>query len=47
MISFVIQLPKQRRRAVELYAHDTPFKPKVEKNKMIYKRQPKHQKVPE
>jgi hypothetical protein len=41
-ISLIIQLPKQRRRAVELYSRDTPFRPKVEQSKLAYKRKPKH-----
>jgi hypothetical protein len=42
-LSFTIQLPRQRRRAVELYSRDTPFKPKVERNKTVYNRKSKHQ----
>jgi len=41
-LSFTIQLPKQRRRAVELYSRDTPFRPKVEQNKTVYNRRVKH-----
>jgi hypothetical protein len=32
-ITLVGKVPRKKRRATELYAHDTPFKPKVEKNK--------------
>jgi hypothetical protein len=41
-LSFTIQLAKQRRRAVELYSRDTPFKPKVERVKTVYNRKVKH-----
>jgi len=41
-LSFTIQLPKQRRRAVELYSRDTPFRPKVERSKTVYNRKVKH-----
>ena len=41
-LSFTLQLPRQRRRAVELYSRDTPFKPKVEQNKTVYNRKVKH-----
>ena len=41
-LSLVIQLPRQRRRAVELYSRDTPFRPKVEQSKLAYKRKYKH-----
>ena len=41
-LSLFIQLPKQRRRAVELYSRDTPFRPKVEQSKLAYKRKSKH-----
>jgi len=40
--SFVIQLPRQRRRAVELYSRDTPFRGRVEQSKVRYQRRPKH-----
>jgi len=40
--SFVIQLPRQRRRAVELYSRDTPFRGRVEQSKVRYRRRPKH-----
>jgi hypothetical protein len=41
-LSFSIQLPRQRRRAVELYSRDTPFKPKTERDKTVYTRRVKH-----
>ena len=40
--SFVIQLPRQRRRAVELYSRDTPFRGRVEQSKVQYRRRAKH-----
>lgn len=36
------KIPRQRRRCVELYAHDTPFRQRVERNRKIYQRQVKH-----
>ena len=41
-MSFVIELPRQRRRAVELYSRDTPFRGRAEKSKIQYRRRPKH-----
>jgi hypothetical protein len=41
-LSFTIELPRQRRRAVELYSRDTPFKPKTEKSRVAYNRKVKH-----
>ena len=43
-VSFVIQLPRQRRRAVEFYSRDTPFKPRVEQSRTVYTRRVKHAK---
>jgi hypothetical protein len=43
-LSFTIELPRQRRRAVELYSRDTPFRPKAEKSKIVYNRKIKHPK---
>jgi len=43
-LSFTIELPRQRRRAVELYSRDTPFKPKTEKSRVAYNRKAKHPK---
>jgi hypothetical protein len=39
-----ITLERKRGRAIELYAHGTPFKPKRVENKTRYKRKSKHQK---
>ena len=41
-LTFVIQLPRLRRRAVELYARDSPFKGRAEKSKIVYNRKIKH-----
>ena len=41
-LSFTIELPRQRRREVELYSRDTPFKPKTEKSRVAYNRKTKH-----
>lgn len=41
-MKLIIKIPKQRRRAIELYDNDTPFKPKVEKSKKSYTRKQKH-----
>ena len=41
-MSFVIELPRQRRRAVELYSRDTPFRHRAEKSRVQYRRRPKH-----
>ena len=41
-ITLVLQIPRQRRRAVELYCRDTPFKGRVEKSKTVYNRKVKH-----
>ena len=43
-VSFVIQLPRQRRRAVELYSRDTPFRGRTEKSRVQYQRRVKHSK---
>jgi len=40
--ALVVQMPRQRRRAVELYARDTPFRARAERNRMTYNRKPKH-----
>lgn len=40
--SFVVQVPRSRRRAVELYSRDTPFRPKQERLRTAYTRRPKH-----
>jgi len=41
-ISFVLELPRQRRRAVELYSRDTPFRHRVEQSRVQYRRRAKH-----
>jgi len=41
-ITFVLQMPRLRRRAVELYSRDTPFKSRAEKSKIVYNRKIKH-----
>jgi hypothetical protein len=41
-LSFVIELPRQRRRAVELYSRDTPFRGRVEQSRVQYRRRVKH-----
>jgi len=41
-ITFVLQVPRQRRRAVELYSRDTPFRSRAEKSKIVYNRKIKH-----
>lgn len=43
-LSFTIELPRQRRRAVELYSRDTPFRPKRERSRVVYNRKVKHPK---
>jgi hypothetical protein len=39
-----VKLPRIKRRATELYSADTPFRGKVERNRMAYQRRPKNQK---
>jgi hypothetical protein len=39
-----ITLERKKTRALELYAHGTPFKPKTVALKTVYKRKSKHQK---
>ena len=41
-ITLVLQIPRLRRRAVELYSRDTPFKSRAEKSKIVYDRKVKH-----
>ena len=41
-MKITIKLPKLKRRAIELYVKDTPFKPKVVENKTKFKRHKKH-----
>jgi hypothetical protein len=43
--SFTIEFKRKKRRAIELYHADSPFKGKVEDtNKKAFKRKPKHTK---
>ncbi len=42
--TITVKLPRLKRRAVELYDSDSPFKSKVEENRKAYKRRPKNQK---
>lgn len=42
--TITVKLPKIKRRATELYSADTPFRGRVERNRMAYKRKPKNQK---
>lgn len=42
VIQFTV--PRQRRRAVELYDADTPFRARVERNRKAYQRRDKHAK---
>lgn len=41
-LAFTVELPRRRRRAVELYSRDTPFRPRQERNRMVYSRKVKH-----
>lgn len=41
ILSFIVEKPKHRVHKV-LFQNNTPFKPKVVKNKTLYRRQPKH-----
>jgi stalled ribosome alternative rescue factor ArfA len=36
-------VPRKRRRAVELYSADTPFRARQERNRKSYQRRDKHQ----
>jgi hypothetical protein len=42
--TIIVKLPRLKRRAVELYDSNSPFKGKVEENRKAYKRKPKNQK---
>ena len=37
-----ISLNRPKARAIELYASNSPFKPKIVKSKLLYKRKEKH-----
>jgi stalled ribosome alternative rescue factor ArfA len=41
-VKFRYQVEHIRRRAIELYSHDTPFRNKKEKNLKVYSRKIKH-----
>lgn len=41
-LSFIVEIPRRRRRASELYDRDSPFKPKRERNRVLYNRKSKH-----
>lgn len=41
-LTFTVELPRRRRRAVELYGRDTPFRPKQEQSRTVYNRKIKH-----
>lgn len=41
--TITVKLPRFKRRAVELYDSNSPFKGKVEENRKAYKRKPKNQ----
>jgi hypothetical protein len=41
-LTFTIQFPRRKRRAVELYDRDTPFRPKQERSRITYSRKVKH-----
>ncbi len=42
--SFTIKLKRPKRRCVELYSPNSPFKGKVEESRVAYKRHAKNQK---
>jgi len=46
ILSFTIKQPKTRAHVV-LFQNNTPFKPKVVKDKTLYNRKPKHRKSEE
>lgn len=41
-LSFIVEIPRRKRRAVELYDRDTPFKPRRERSRVVYNRKLKH-----
>lgn len=43
--TIVVDVPRKKTRAIELYAGGTPFKPKVVAPKNKYKRKEKHKNV--
>lgn len=42
--TITVKLPRTKRRAVELYDANSPFRGRVERSRMAYKRKPKTQK---
>jgi hypothetical protein len=42
--TLIIEMPRRRRRAIELYAANSPFKQKVVQSKLRFRRRDKHQK---
>jgi hypothetical protein len=40
--AFILTIPRPRRRVRELYAADTPFRGRQERNRMVYNRRVKH-----
>jgi hypothetical protein len=42
--TITLKLERTKRRAIELYHADSPFKGRVEESKKAYKRREKHQK---
>lgn len=42
-LSFTVEVKRSRRRAIELYHADSPFRGRSEKSKKIYQRRQKHQ----
>jgi hypothetical protein len=37
-----LSLARRKTRAIELYASNSPFKPKIVESKLLYKRKDKH-----
>ena len=42
--TITVKFERSKRRAVELYDANSPFKGRVERNRMAYQRKPKNQK---
>jgi len=40
--TFVVQVPRQRRRALELFSRDTPFRARTQRDQTTYTRKTKH-----
>lgn len=43
-VAFVITVPRVKRRAIELYSRDTPFRSRQERDRTLYNRKVKHPK---